>query len=315
MVANEQKLRVLVAEDEALSRRMLTMVLESWGYPVDIARDGREAWERLSSPCAPALVLLDWMMPEINGLDICRRLRSDADRPYSYLIVLTANSSTADLVEALDAGADDFIAKPFNHDELRVRLRVGERIVTLQQELHRRGSYDELTNLLNRRTFLESLRRVHDRAARTDTQLGLAMLDVDHFKRINDLHGHQAGDIVLSEVARRLSASVRPTDLTCRYGGEEFVVAMPDCSVPAAAGIGERLRAIVSDTPIALPESSITVSVSVGISVATLTSQTGYDHLLQAADRALYRAKAAGRNRVEIAEPVAVDMSSSRRAS
>ena len=145
MVASLSNLRVLVAEDENLSRRLLVNALESWGYSVAVACNGEEAWEQLSAPDAPPLVLLDWMMPGIDGLEICRRLRADAARPYCYVIMLTAQDSTADLVQALDAGADDFIAKPFRPEELRVRLRAGQRIVTLQQELHHRGSYDQLT--------------------------------------------------------------------------------------------------------------------------------------------------------------------------
>ena len=186
--------------------------------------------------------------------------------------MLTAQDSTADLVQALDAGADDFIAKPFRPEELRVRLRAGQRIVTLQQELHHRGSYDQLTGLLNRRTFIESFQRVTTRAALSQSELGLAVLDIDHFKRINDVYGHQTGDTVLSEVARRLAAAIRPTDLACRYGGEEFVVAMPACSVKAAAQIGERLRSVIADAPFALPQGPLTVTISIGIFVAALSS-------------------------------------------
>ena len=244
------------------------------------------------------------MMPGIDGLEICRRLRADAARPYCYVIMLTAQDSTADLVQALDAGADDFIAKPFRPEELRVRLRAGQRIVTLQQELHHRGSYDQLTGLLNRRTFIESFQRVTTRAALTQAELGLAVLDVDHFKRINDVHGHQAGDTVLSEVATRLAAAIRPTDLACRYGGEEFVVAMPACSVKAAAQIGERLRSAIADVPFALPHGSLHGHHQHRhLRRRALAEHPSYERLLTAADRALYRAKAKGRNRVELAEP------------
>jgi len=309
MVPTVSNLRVLVAEDENLSRRLLVNVLESWGYSVVVACNGDEAWDQLCAPDPPPLVLLDWMMPGIDGLEICRRLRADAARPYGYVIMLTAQDSTADLVQALDAGADDFIAKPFRREELRVRLRAGQRIVTLQQELHHRGSYDQLTGLLNRRTFIESLQRVTTRAALSHAELGLAVLDVDHFKRINDVHGHQAGDTVLSEVATRLLAAIRPTDLACRYGGEEFVVAMPGCSVKAAAQIGERLRSAIADVPFALPHTSLHLTISIGIFVAALAERPSYENLLSAADRALYRAKANGRNRVEIADPFEVPAS------
>jgi diguanylate cyclase (GGDEF)-like protein len=302
MVATDPNVRVLVAEDDLVSRRILAAVLEQWGYAVESAKDGQEAWDLLSSANPPQLALLDWMMPELNGIEICRRLRTDSERPYCYVIMLTANNSTADLVEALDAGADDFIPKPFNREELRGRLRVGQRMVRLQQELHRRGSYDELTGLLNRRTFLEAFQRVGTRAALNDAALGLALLDVDHFKRINDVHGHQAGDAVLREVASRLSNAVRPTDLTCRFGGEEFVVAMPGCSTAVARDVGERLRAAIADVPITLPDTSLSVTISVGLAVAARSPHVPYDQLLHAADRALYSAKAAGRNRVELAD-------------
>jgi len=302
MVATEQQLRVLVAEDEPFSRELLIAVLKKWGYSVVVARDGQEAWDHLGGPDAPPLALLDWMMPAISGVELCRRVRGDSTRPYAYLIMLTANDSTADLVEALDAGADDFIAKPFKAEELRVRLRAGERIVNLQRELRHRGSYDELTGLLNRRTFLESLQRVTTRAALSDAALGLAMLDVDHFKRINDVHGHQAGDAVLREVALRVTNAVRPTDLSCRFGGEEFVIAMPECNLAGAADVGERLRSAIADTPVVLPGLSVSVTVSIGIAVAAHSPHAIYDRLLALADRALYRAKHAGRNRVEIAD-------------
>ncbi|MEO7275805.1 MAG: diguanylate cyclase [Vicinamibacterales bacterium] len=308
-MATDTNLRVLVAEDDLITRRLLVRALEQGAYAVETARDGQEAWDLLSSANPPQLAVLDWMMPKINGIEICRRLRSDSERPYCYVIMLTANTSTADLVEALDAGADDFIPKPFKDDEVRGRLRVGQRMVNLQHELHRRGSYDELTGLLNRRTFLEAFQRVGTRAALNDSALGLAMLDIDHFKRINDVHGHQAGDAVLREVAARLTTTVRPTDLTCRFGGEEFVIAMPGCSIAVAGDVGERLRAAIADVPIALPDTSISVTVSIGVTVAAHSPHVAYEHLLNAADRALYTAKASGRNRVELAAPFELPVS------
>jgi two-component system cell cycle response regulator len=296
----ESELHVLVAEDEAVSRLLLTGLLESWGYRVSIARDGDEAWQILQSPDWPLLAVLDWVMPGMDGIDICRRLRADPHRRHAYVIMITSNDATSDLVTALEAGADDFVAKPFDVDELRVRLRAGQRIVDLQRELHRKASHDDLTGMFNRRMVVEMLAREHARALREKGCLSVGMLDIDYFKPVNDSFGHHAGDAVLQEVARRINASVREIDITGRYGGEEFLLVLPGCDATAAAVIAERVRSLISATPMTALEHEIHVTASIG--VVTSTSPPGADPqtLIADADRALYRAKARGRNRVDV---------------
>jgi two-component system, cell cycle response regulator len=298
--------KILIAEDVRIAARLLESQLTKWGYEVIVARDGAEAWSILERPDAPRLAILDWMMPIIDGPEVCRRIRAQAQEPYIYTLLLTGKQRTEDVVEGLDAGADDYLTKPFDAQELRVRLRTGIRIVELQRELVRaredlrfQATHDPLTGAKNRAALDAALAAEVERARRTRSELSLVMIDLDHFKRVNDTHGHPAGDSVLAEVAARLSRCLRPYDVLARYGGEEFVVLLNGCNATGAANAAERLRAAIASTPMSVAGLELAVTGSLG--VASLGEGQGGAELVAEADAALYRAKARGRNRVELA--------------
>src|SRR5215469_15485212 len=194
-------MKILAAEDNPISQSMLRSMLTKWGYEVVTAGDGNEAWKILQSPQAPQLAILDWMMPGQDGVEVCRRLRATNQEPYTYILLLTARSDSQDLVEAIDAGADDYLTKPFNSSELRARLRAGRRIVELQEQLleaqaalRERATHDALTGLYNRAAVLELLHQELARATREAQPFAILMVDLDHFKEVNDFHGHLIGD-------------------------------------------------------------------------------------------------------------------------
>jgi len=253
-------MKILIAEDHPVTRKMLESQLRKWGHDVVVCSDGASAWETLQQEDSPRLVVLDWMMPGINGIDICRELRKLERQPYMYIILLTSRNSKEDVVEGLEAGADDYVIKPFDPNELQVRIRAGARIVQLQEDLlsalrisEFQASHDALTRLWNRAAILQTLDRELARSVREGTSLGLLVADIDHFKRVNDQFGHLAGDAVLREVSRRMLQVARPYDSVGRYGGEEFFVILPHCDANSAAGMAERLRAAIGSTPLATP--------------------------------------------------------------
>jgi two-component system cell cycle response regulator len=296
-------MRVLAAEDNPVFQSMLRTMLTKWGYDALIARDGVEAWNVLQGGNAPRLAILDWMMPGIDGVEVCRRVRGANREPYRYILLLTARTDAQDLVEGMEAGADDYLTKPFNAHELRVRLRAGCRILDLQEQLlHARealrdqATHDGLTNLLNRSAIMEVLRNEIARAEREHQPLSLLMLDLDRFKNINDTYGHLNGDAVLREAAQRMRRAGRRYDSVGRYGGEEFLVVLPGCDLANARSQAERLRETVAATTFGSGSQPLRVTISVGVSCA---HDYDADTLICEADEALYRAKSAGRNRVE----------------
>ena len=299
-------MRILVAEDDLVTRRMLQAYLEKWGYEVVMVGDGQRAWQILQHENAPRLALLDWMMPERDGMSVCLEVRRLNIQPYIYLILLTARRYQEDVVAGLEAGADEYLTKPFDPYELRARLRAGARIVELQDSLIQArealrdlAMHDPLTQLLNRRATMDILTSELSRSARDPKPLTLMMVDIDHFKSVNDRFGHPAGDAVLCEVARRLRTSIRTYDAVGRFGGEEFLIVAPGCDAAPGLAQAERLREVVSSGPVQLKDLSIDVTVSVGVATSPEPQPEELEALLSAADEALYRAKKNGRNRVE----------------
>jgi len=275
---------------------------------VIVVRDGVEAWKILQGDAAPRLVILDWMMPGLDGIQICHQVRQRAAAPYVYILLLTAKGNQKDVINGLEAGADDYLTKPFHALELKARLRSGRRILELQQQLiaarealRLQATHDLLTGLWNHAAILDILQRELDRARRESNPLGVVMGDLDHFKRVNDTYGHLAGDAVLREVAKRLSASVRPYDSVARYGGEEFLIVAPNCDPGSGLNLAQRLRSSLDQKPIDLSEGMLPLTCSLGVAVGGLASKDNSDSMLRAADAALYRAKANGRNRIELA--------------
>jgi len=303
--AGERRAKILVADDSELSRRLLEASLTKRGYEVLTAADGDQAWSILQRQASPSLAILDWMMPGLDGLELCRRLRQQAREPYVYVILLTAKDRKEDILDGLRAGADDYLKKPVDGDELEARLRAGKRIVDLQSELiaarealRNRADHDALTGLWNRGAILEVLGRELARARRCGAPLAVALVDLDHFKAINDTHGHPAGDAVLREAASRMSSSVRPYDAVGRYGGEEFLIVLPGCDVPFGMAAAERLRNSLAKEGIQVGDRRLPVTCSIGIASSAGDPEPNAEALVTAADQALYRAKAEGRNRV-----------------
>jgi diguanylate cyclase (GGDEF)-like protein len=301
-------MKILIADDEAVSRRMLKGMLEKWGYEVVATEDGEEAWGKLKLPQAPRIALLDWMMPGQNGVDICRSLRKLRPEPYTYLLLLTAKDAKESVVEGLESGADDYLTKPLNPQELRARIRVGLRVLELEDNLVQaremmrfKATHDTLTGVWNRGAVLETMEREVWRSRREGISLGVLMVDLDHFKSVNDNYGHVAGDTVLKEITKRMQTDVRPYDVIGRYGGEEFLVLLPGCNREVTKATAERIRKIVSAAPVETGAGSLKLTMSIG-AVATGDWPTNSpSQILQMADAALYRAKEEGRDRTAVA--------------
>jgi two-component system, cell cycle response regulator len=299
---------VLIAEDDPLFRRVLQSWLEKWNYQVTVLENGLDAWNALQQEDSPQMAILDWMMPGLDGIEVCRRIRSHSRAPYKYLLLLTAKESKEDVVAGLEAGADDYLTKPFDANELRARVRAGKRILELQgalvkahRDLQFEAAHDNLTGLWNRGAIMDLLQRETQRTVRIGEPLGVIMADLDHFKQINDSYGHQIGDVVLREVARRLLQSVRNYDYVGRYGGEEFLVVLTACVPSDLIVTAERMRIYVSEKPVDTEAGPIPVTISIGLAAqrAAGPELPGGEELVRAADSALYIAKARGKNRVE----------------
>jgi two-component system, cell cycle response regulator len=299
-------MKILVADDDPVTRRLLQAQLQRWGHEVIACADGATAWEILSQEDSPRLVILDWMMPGMDGVDICRNIRKSANRAYIYLILLTSKSRQDDIVEGLEAGADDYITKPFNPNELKVRIRAGARIIQLQEELiealnisEYQATHDGLTGLMNRAATLKTLRIELDRSQRDSHPVAVVIADIDRFKQVNDLLGHMAGDAVLVEITKLIASSLRPYDSAGRYGGEEFIIVLPGCNAQDAKNIAERLRSLIAASSLSTSEGPINCTMSFGVAVSDATAIADLDSLIRKADEALYQAKNHGRNRVE----------------
>jgi two-component system cell cycle response regulator len=306
-VRQESSTTILLAEDSAIYRHLIGGHLREWGFNLQIANDGAAAWDLLQAPNAPRLVLLDWELPKIDGIELCRRIRqAQSDSNYTYIVLLTGKDGKDDLVEGMRAGADDYLAKPFHPPELEARLLGGKRILDLQRELMSAreslrvaATCDFLTGLLNRGEIVASLGRELVRGMREGGPVGIILADVDHFKNVNDSLGHSAGDAVLKEVAIRLRSDLRVYDGAGRYGGEEFLLILPGCDRVTTARRAKEIAGMVSATGIMSPKGIVPVTISMGVTCAESGKNSSIEALLNEADVALYRAKENGRNRVE----------------
>jgi two-component system, cell cycle response regulator len=297
-------LKILIADDDPVSLRLFQRILQKSGYEVVTARNGSQALMELTSHDGPRLALLDWMMPEMDGLEVCRRVRSGPERPYVYITMLTSKLSSEDVVAGLEAGSDDYITKPCNPEELKARLRTGQRVIRLEdtlvqarEEMRFKATHDALTGLWNHGAILGILRSELNRCALEDAPLSLLLCDLDHFKKVNDVHGHPAGDEVLRQVATRLKGAVRSDDSVGRYGGEEFLIVLRGCPASHISGRAEKVREAVSCRAFPLEDASISMSLSIGaLSVGKCDASLPFELLLKNVDGSLYLAKSAGRN-------------------
>lgn len=312
------RMRVLIAEDDKTSRRILQAMLGKWGYDVVVACDGDEAWEKLKEPDAPKLAVIDWMMPGLDGVEICRRLRGgqEANKGYVYVIIVTSLTEKRSVVAGMEAGADDFLTKPYDPELLRVRVRAGQRIVALHEklaqkeaELLHQATHDALTGTLNRREVFNRLEAEISRAQRSREPLAAVMVDIDYFKKVNDIYGHKVGDEILCAFTKRLAGALRPSDFLGRYGGEEFLIIAPGACGTPEESLYERLRQSVAGEPMQTSAGMIPITASFGVArvggdievsewrAKSLNARS--KELVAEADGALYEAKKNGRNRVE----------------
>jgi diguanylate cyclase (GGDEF)-like protein len=295
--------RVLIAEDDTVTRLILKHWILRWGYEIVVVGNGQDAWQVLQQERPPEIVIVDWDMPGIDGIELCRRLREKSRSYYHYILMVTGRTDEQDLVKALESGADDCLGKPFGEPELRARLLVANRILALQneliharEELRAQAMCDGLTGLWNRTAFLDLFQHELERASRTNAHTGLLLLDLDNFKQVNDTHGHLAGDLVLKETARRLRQNVRSYDFVGRYGGEEFFIGFPGSSREQLCQRAEAIRKSICNEPVRVPQGDIPISLSIGAAVAGCGEKLASD-LLAIADIGLYKAKDSGRNR------------------
>jgi two-component system cell cycle response regulator len=307
-VTTEGRVKVLVADDERLSREHLSRALSGWGYDVVTTGEGGKALSVLLSADAPRLALLDWEMPGLSGIEVCRLLRGRADAPYVYVVLCTGREGQRHLIDGLAAGADDYVRKPFDPQELEVRIRAGRRVVLLQDqlleaqsELERRALHDSLTGTKNRGAIADVLARELSRSRRTKRPISIVLCDVDHFKKVTDTYGHPAGDAVLREFVVRAKTEVRAHDDVGRWGGEEFLIVLPECPTEEGVRVAERLRMALASQTITAESAFIDVTASFGVA-GTDQGHSDLNTIITAADAALYAAKASGRNCVKKAD-------------
>ena len=303
-------MRILIADDELMSRKLLQKTLERAGYEVTATEDGRLAADQLCQVGGPRLALLDWVMPELDGPGVCREVRKRKEQSYVYMVLLTSKESKEDVVAGLESGADDYLTKPFDPEELKAGLRTGLRILNLEDRLVEareamrfQATHDGLTTLWNRGVIMDLLGRELARSRRERISTALLMCDLDHFKNVNDTYGHLAGDDVLKETAKRLLASVRSYDFVGRYGGEEFLVVLNNCNPAYAFARAEEIRKAIAQRPVPSSSGPVPVTMSLGLLLSQEWGCRPMEELLHEADAALYAAKAAGRNCVKVASP------------
>jgi two-component system, cell cycle response regulator len=307
-------MRILIAEDDLTTRTILAGVLKKWGYDVEAVKDGLAAWEVLQQPDPPRLVILDWMMPGMDGLEVIQLVRTHLPEPPPYIILLSSKDQKGDIISGLETGANDYVIKPFDNEELFARIRAGQRTIELQtrlfetqQILAHLATHDPLTGILNRRAILDQLSkelsRAHrecnmdgDEILRPKKELCIGYFDIDHFKQINDQYGHQSGDEVLKGIVGVFSSQLRAYDTFGRLGGDEFLVVSPGGCEENYGHVFERLLAAIANGKIMTGAGEVSITVSIGVAFAA--PGRGLDQLLDTADMAMYRAKQEGGNRV-----------------
>ncbi len=301
-------MKVLIADDDPVSRLVVERFLRRWGYEVVAVSDGDKAQKALTTDDGPRLAVLDWMMPGLTGPELCREVRQRVGRPYIYLLLVTSKEGKQDVIGGLNAGADDYLTKPVHPEELHARLRVGVRILELEDKLlgaqdvlQHKATHDELTGLLNRAAMMELLRRELARAPRENSCCGVLLADLDNFKSVNDTRGHAAGDEVLREAAVRLVAGVREYDAVGRYGGEEFLLVLPGCDANALRARAEHILATFRDHSFEADGQPLKVTLSIGAASSADWPEFTPDMLVRAADGSLYQAKRGGRDRADVA--------------
>ena len=305
-----EAMEILIADDDPDALKLLSINLASQGFSVVEATDGEAAWEMWQKSHF-RLLITDWMMPKIDGPDLVRKIRAANSPSYTYIILLTALGAKNQVVKGLDAGADDYLTKPYYSEELLKRVAIGERILHLEEQLIESlqkmeflAMHDNLTGLLNRRAIQGLAEAELSRAARESHSVGIALLDIDYFKHINDTYGHQVGDYALCQFSKILSQNIRPYDHAGRWGGEEFLILLPGANQEEAGRIAERVRRSLGETSFTLKDGkSISLNASIGVTSSKITTNgvtSALDELLQEADMALYRAKNEGRNRVSL---------------
>lgn len=299
---------VLIVEDEQITESMLTSALASWGYAPFSARTAEEAEKVLNANSSIRLMILDWRLPGMNGLNFCRSLRKAGNARYIYTMLLTARDTMEDEIEALEAGVDDFLRKPFHPVELRLRLRAGARIARLQDQMERtmklvdrKACNDTLTGAPNRESVLALLFKELARQQRHHLDLSVLTVDIDHFRGINEAHGFPVGDFVLREFCSRMMSSLRTHDTCGRIGSDTFLLVLPETSAANAMIVARRLQKDLCEEPIQLDDRCIRVSCSIG--VASADSESGATALstVSLANDAMYRAKSDGGNGIRMA--------------
>ena len=290
-------MKLLVAEDDVVIQTLLQGILSDWNYQVLMAKDGLQAVQLAEDNPDLQLFIVDWSMPWLDGLEFCKRVKQSGR--FAYFIMISARGGTENLVSAMDQGVDDFIPKPFVAEELRVRLRVGQRIIEQERRLNYLAHYDELTGIWKRRMLLQFLQGEWGRSFRDQSQFAVMLCDLDKFKSINDTYGHMVGDQVLQHFCNTVRHQLRPYDSFGRYGGEEFLLVLPNTDVDGAAVVAERIRQTVNNQPLKLGEKEyIHYTVSIGLTVRH-SEDLDYKILIQRADEATYKAKVNGRNTID----------------
>jgi diguanylate cyclase (GGDEF)-like protein len=306
--SSEQSLKVLVADDSPIYRKLVKQTLSGKHYEIVLARNGLHAMMLLSKEQFP-LVITNWMMPDMNGIELCEHIRSNSQQPYTYIIILTGETEKPMVVRGLAAGADDYLTKPFDSEELLARVEVGRRIINLQRQMESKNRLleelaltDTLTGLPNRRAIEEWAPRQLSGAARHGFSFWVVVADLDKFKSINDTYGHEAGDIILKRFAQVLRANCRAADMCARIGGEEFVIVLTHTTREGVLTLVERLRQQMESLRFKFDSKEVVVTASFGAAEYDRHQDQNFARLVGAADMAMYSAKRQGRNRIEIAD-------------